>query len=527
MQEAFLQCLLCHILNANISPRSIDQLQNTTALVKEVTATALCYETFRDHLLTALSKFGVSENIQVFLAVCPGNLEGLQTTFCRSYETTLRQTCLSATISMLLSIILTGDWGGTLHVSSAIGVALINKQHLLSVPSTQCSHAVLRNRPRYAFVFHDRLIKSVRLLSKLPSDPISLFEQECTPLLNLPLQDWRGRLKAELDSHNSYQRDSMIQAVAQICRDLEVRCHTFEEPLRCERNRSSALEEELCQARASMESLEQKRIDDSLFLHTLEAEKSRLESSNDELFARIRKLQIASEQSNLQAETVLRQAEETYNHKEMQLKSTVLQLEKTVEAHQQDLKFMGERTVALGDELAKQESEKHDLSSEYSRLQVRLGEEQSSAEQHRRTVTRLNDLCNKLQGQLQETTRESDEARQSIVAKETEIVRLGNKTADLEGDLRQKKHELAGTTEKLEDLQARHYELAQSSTRALQEVEAQYESDLETVALKAAEQYHCIQVSGLNAFLFNYPNAINAWLFKSSSVFTSCAIYPR
>jgi hypothetical protein len=45
------------------------------------------------------------------------------------------------------------------------------------------------------------------------------------------------------------------------------------------------------------------------------------------------------------------------------------------------------------------------------------------------------------------------------------------------------------------DLQVRHHELAQSSTKALQEVEAQCESDLEAAALKATGEYERLHVS--------------------------------
>jgi hypothetical protein len=45
------------------------------------------------------------------------------------------------------------------------------------------------------------------------------------------------------------------------------------------------------------------------------------------------------------------------------------------------------------------------------------------------------------------------------------------------------------------DLQVRHHELAQSSTKALQEVEAQCESDLEAAAFKASAEYERLHVS--------------------------------
>ncbi|KAJ4358518.1 uncharacterized protein N0V89_003102 [Didymosphaeria variabile] len=319
----------------------------------------------------------------------------------------------------------------------------------------------------------------------------------CTPISGLPLQDWRGRLKNELENQASYQRDSLIRAVGQICHDLESRCDTIEGPLRVERERTTALEDELSRSHACVESLEQKRVDDSLFLGTLEAEKSRLERDNEDLHARLESLRMELEKSNSQADTALHEAAEAYHCGEMRLRSVILQHEENIGNHVKEQETLREKAASLEDELGKQEAERHELADQYNDLQTRFEKGQDALENQMQTNVRLEDRCNDLQDRLLEAERKLNEGKQSTLHKEEEMARIGREAAALESDLQQTRADLATTTGRLDDLQVRHHELAQSSTKALQEVEAQCESDLEAAASKAAEEYHLLHLSSL------------------------------
>ncbi|KAF1966931.1 hypothetical protein BU23DRAFT_307076 [Bimuria novae-zelandiae CBS 107.79] len=305
LQQGPLQSVLGRILDTNISPKSIDELQNTTMLVDVIAMTATKHESFRSHLLTALSNRKIQDSVEAFLGVCPGDLKGHQNTSCRNHDTMIHQTCLSATISMLLTILLVAGPARATHMLPSLGIALLEKQRQLLVPTHQCAR-----------------MSGSTVSGKKSSNTISLFEQECTPISGLPLQDWRGRLKSEMDSHAAYQRESIIRAVTQICHDLEVRCETVEEPLRCERDKSRALEEELSRSRACVDNLEQKRLDDHLFYLNLESEKTHLEQEYEKVCIRLETLQTETAKSNSQAETALQEAREVreaFEHKETQL----------------------------------------------------------------------------------------------------------------------------------------------------------------------------------------------------------------
>jgi hypothetical protein len=429
MQQASVHSLLRQLLEINHSPASIEQLQDATILVNEVAVTASHHESFRSHIITALSDLRVQADVEAFLACCTRTHEDDQASFCPSYNNMVHRRCISATISMLLTIILAARSAQSLRIPSWLGIALVEKQCQLSIPTKQCTHTSG---------------------SRTHFSSVSLFEQECTPISGLPLQDWRGRLKHELENQASYQQDSLIRAVAQICHDLESRCDTVEAPLRSEKEKATALAEELCQSRARVESLEQKRVDDNLFLGTLETEKTQLEKDNEELSVRLEHLRVELEKSNSQADTALHEAEEAYHFKEMHLRSVIGQHEETIENHQKEQGTLREKIAALGDKLAEQEAGRRGLADQYNDLQDRFEKEQAVVENQRQSNVRLEDHCNNLQVRLLESERELNEGRQSAIQTDEELARIGRKAAALESNLQQTRTDLTTTTEELE-----------------------------------------------------------------------------
>lgn len=245
---------------------------------------------------------------------------------------------------------------------------------------------------------------------------------------------------------------------------------------------SCALEAELSQTRMYIESLEQKRVDDNLFLSTLESEKTRLENDNDDLTVRLETLQRDMAESNSQAELALHEAEETYNSKELQLRSTIVQLEEDIELHRKDLAASCEKNNMLSDQ--------HD------HLQGCLEEAKAEAEKSKQDAVKLDGLCASLKERLTEAEHEICETKQSVVHKEADLGRIEKKACALQEDLDRTQHKLKQAIEDFEDLQTRYQELSQSSAIALQEVEAQSKIDLELAVSEHAEKHDQLQVSG-------------------------------
>lgn len=427
MKQASVQHLLSELLEINHFPASVEHVQGATVIVNEIAVTASHHASFRSQVITALSDSGIQAGIESFLAYCTRTYEEYQASFCPSHDSMVHRRCISATISMLLTIIVTAAPDQSPHIPSRLGIALVGKQGQLSVPAIQCTHT-----------------------SRTLSSSVSLFEQECTPISGLPMQDWRSRLKNELENQASYQQDSLIRAVAQICHDLENRCDTVEGPLRSERTKTTALMEELCLSRARVESLEQKRVDDNLFLGTLEAEKIRVEKDNDELSNRLKELRLELEKSSLQADTALHKAEEAYNCKEMHLRSIILQYEETIENYQKEQEELHERRAALSDQLAEQEARRCELADQYNDLQNRFEKEQGIVENQRQDHVQLEDHCNNLRARLLEAERELSEGKQAANERDEELARTGRKIAALETDLQLTRTDLSTTTERLE-----------------------------------------------------------------------------
>ena len=245
---------------------------------------------------------------------------------------------------------------------------------------------------------------------------------------------------------------------------------------------SCALEAELSRTRMYIESLEQKRVDDNLFLSTLESEKTRLENDNDDLTVRLETLQRDMAESNSQAELALHEAEEAYNSKELQLRSTIVQLEEDIELHRKDLEASFEKNNMLSDQ--------HD------HLQGCLEEAKADAEESRQDAVKLDGLCASLKERLMEAEHEICETKQSVVHKEADLGRIEKKACALQEDLDWTQSKLKQATEDFEDLQTRHQEFAQSSAIALQKVEAQSKIDLDLAASEHAEKHDQLQVSG-------------------------------
>ena len=138
--QASVQALLVQILQASTSPKSINQLQVATLLAKEVAATSLHRKTFHSNMLIALSNHDVQNHVNMLLATESDSVGEHWNFPCPNANTLVRQTCLSATISMLLNILLVDSSGSTPHTKTSLGIALVEKQRQLYTPMYECAH---------------------------------------------------------------------------------------------------------------------------------------------------------------------------------------------------------------------------------------------------------------------------------------------------------------------------------------------------------------------------------------------------
>ena len=389
----------------------------------------------RAKLLLALSSTTLQGKIWglVRTNVTPGDAN------CSTYAAVLHRDAAAAITSLLLNLIISTQ-PGELSLPQSLASALITKQRKLAHVSKQCSHlATVSNGPS-----------------------VSLFEQRSTPFTGQHLQDWKNRLESELESQNSYQRDSIVRSIAQICQDLETRCNTVEEPLRREKARSRELEQRVEELSEQVLSLESQAADDRFHLDGLEDEKLSIADEKEQISAKLNELQLQLERVNRDAEEALRTAQEDFKAKELELRSTILNHEGHLNTRENDIQELNGTMSHVRATLEHTEEELRALGERYEDLQTRLGG----------------------------VSRQLDEEREVKSRQSEEILQLKERGIHLEQQLQSTETELEVITGQLSNLQVSHQELKQASEDTLKELEVKYTTDMEIAAVRAEEEFN-------------------------------------
>jgi chromosome segregation ATPase len=324
---------------------------------------------------------------------------------------------------------------------------------------------------------------------------VSLFQQECTPLSGAHLQDWRERLRSELQNQGYYQRDLIVRSVAQICHDLESRCQTVEEPLRREKEKSGRWEQEANELRQKLESVELKIWEDGEHITALDSENERLEKEKDQVADQLERLKRDFEDANTEAERTLREAQEQHKTTEAQLRSTILVSEDSVRDREQEAQQLHSTVATQGKEIIKlrsiildRENDVHASEQdiqELHRIEETLSEKLNQSIEESRA---LNRNYNILEAQLNEKDRLLQSECEKTSSLKHRMNELEGEGAELNSHLQDRKAELATVTARLDDLQKRHHELAQSSSEALENLEKQFEKEMDATESKAAAE---------------------------------------
>jgi predicted nucleic acid-binding Zn-ribbon protein len=434
--------LLARVLDSCILPVESHCLVSYTSLVEQITTILPSCDVLRSSLQSAAFSSELQGKIWKLIQF---RIEEGEAT-CRAYIISLRQQIISAALALLLTLaVTTQSSGSTLPVELA--TALINKQRQFPRIVSQCSHEMAATKPTV----------------------VSLFQQKNTPYTGQHLQDWRERLKSEIETQGSFQRDSILRSVAQICQDLETRCNTVEEPLRREKKKTRELEQHLVDLNERIASLEVQAADDRFHSEGLEDEKNSLSETRDDLFSKLTQLQAEFDEAARNADEMLARAREDSNAKELKLQSTIHTYEEDMEAQARIVK-------SLEHDLAQAHDERTSLDEQIETLQHQLG-----------------DVEKKLAIEL-ETGRTQSE----------EITRLNDLKIELELQLQGTEADLETITVQLSELHVNHRELVQSSEEAYKDLEQKYTSDMDIAAAQAEndrvnldsklqEALHCVQ----------------------------------
>lgn len=433
MQDSLFRSLLSDILDVCVADSTSHPLNSLVNLVDTLSVVCLTCPVLSTKLLLALS----SSTLQGKAWNLIRNNAQITDLACHTYAAWLHREVLAATISLVLNLAIPARPEEP-SLSPQLVSGLITRQRKLPHIPKQCSHA-----------------------ASIPNSPsISLFQQESTPFTGQHLQDWRNRLRSELESQNTYQRDSIVRSVAQICQDLELRCNTVEEPLRREKARSRELEQRVEELSEQVSSLESQAADDRFHLDGLEDEKLSLADEKDRISARLDELQMQFEEANRDADEALRTAREESNARELELRSTILNHEEQLQTRASDARELNDTLSEVRNSLERTEEELRALGERYEDLQTRLGD----------------------------TTHQLDDEREAKFRQSDEVLRLKERGINLEHQLQSAESELEAITGQLSDLEVSYQEFKQSSDEALRESEARYTTGMEAAAARAVDE---------------------------------------
>ncbi|MCJ1464651.1 hypothetical protein MMC07_003264 [Pseudocyphellaria aurata] len=186
----------------------------------------------------------------------------------------------------------------------------------------------------------------------------TLPELEAAPIRRTGSRGWRTALCEKLSKDAESQHQSIVTLVGDICQDLELRCETFERPLREEESRANNLDEQLKASEAALLKLESRAQESISVVDGLEAEKIRLV---EQLRVTEQRLQSLSDSyESLQQELIREQkeaadaavnAEEKINRQDLAHLAIMIGKDEMYEERSLTLTTLEDRTKRLADEL--------------------------------------------------------------------------------------------------------------------------------------------------------------------------------
>ncbi|KAK8155981.1 hypothetical protein IWX90DRAFT_55287 [Phyllosticta citrichinensis] len=226
--------------------------------------------------------------------------------------------------STLLRAALLSQSDDEIGIEAQTATQLIQKQIESAAPLSPCRHEMTTERS---------------------GSTLSLFQQACTPRTQPESHDWRSRLAADLQNQDRLRIEMIERRVGEVCRDLEIRCETVEEPLRVEKQKNQELQAEIHRLQEQNQDLvtqaselEGREIDRELCMQGLENEKAQVEvelktacEQNNTLEERLQELQGSMEKAIHQAEETLSSVRQEFDKKEADLRALLITTETEAE----------------------------------------------------------------------------------------------------------------------------------------------------------------------------------------------------
>ncbi|TGZ84388.1 hypothetical protein EX30DRAFT_302677, partial [Ascodesmis nigricans] len=220
---------------------------------------------------------------------------------------------------LILQSSIYSETDSTVRLDPILGSALMEKMMILSTPPKECPTVTLT-------------------MSNHSREVIAMFEASATPEIRVSSRNWRQNLMDGMARETNRQHEYVVSAIGEICRDLEKRCETIEQPLREEEQRSQQLREALSLAERRREDLEKEVVSRVHAMEDMEQDKHRLENKLDgaiskinDYIDRIRVLEEALEESRADAARIRQESEQLENERETAHKEEVQRLRESAD----------------------------------------------------------------------------------------------------------------------------------------------------------------------------------------------------
>ena len=290
-------------------------------------------------------------------------------------------------------------------------------------------------------------------------------------------REWQTGLRAELHRHAAQCHELVLAKVGEVCRDLEDRCESIEEPLQMEKKHSDDLQMKIDLAYTRCKDLEDQARERSLALEGLEAENARLlhrseriEEQHQSVISEIDRLKTELEQASAATRNASESATEAARLQELDKLACTAARDETIECLRSEIKSQGNRM--------------EDLDAEISSFRNETAKLQEMLSQREETINRLESFAKAKTDEIERMVERERCLSAHIVSLEDQLDNLRSETMAIDKHRLGMIEDLKGTTDQL---QAKHNMDVERRDRELLEQQEKFNEDVSTLRKEAEE----------------------------------------
>jgi hypothetical protein len=379
---------------------------------------------------------------------------------CSAHSAELRRRRITAVCSLVLKAWPSGDVSALATQTAPSPIDLF--RHMSMRRKSVCGH-----------------VRSSKTLSK-----ISIAEVESTPIVPSSSHAWEARLANNLNRQAHQSFESIIRSVGEVCRDLEERCATVEQPLSDMTVRFERAEAELEAMRKLVQETESKASDRQSTTRTFESDNAGLQNKLNSLHAKLesQREDLRSAQQNAAAaiegaDIASRNAEESIKLKELEVQAHIAAKDERIDAQQRDLAS---------------------LRAQNNDLMIQL--EQAKIEKEKALGT-----VGSLEQQMQSAEANMNDLRRSSKSDVEKVANLESEKRNLTSKIEDHNKELARALTKYETLQSDVQDIKEAHARDLQNQDENHKCRLLQASQEATERLSSKdrQIEQLNSALID------------------------